>query len=105
MTQEPTDTLHHVIPRSSYFKVYATLIVLTFLTVVAARFDFGAFNTVIAFGIATVKAVLVMAIFMHLKYDDMLHRVIIGAAFFFLVVLYFFCFIDDATRIIERSTL
>jgi hypothetical protein len=31
--------------------------------------------------------------------------VIIGSAFFFLIVLYFFCFIDDSTRIIQHSTL
>lgn len=105
MAHEPSDTVHHVVPQSAYLQVFATLIALTVITVLASRIDFGSFNAVIAFGIATVKAILVMGIFMHLKYDNMLHRVIIGSAFFFLIVLYFFCFIDDSTRIIQHSTL
>ncbi len=96
---------HHIIPLSSYFKVFATLIALTVVTVAAARVDFGAFNAVVAFAIATVKAVLVLAIFMHLKYDDKLNRVIIGAGVFFLILLYFFCIIDIVTRVTEKSVL
>ena len=70
---------HHIIPFDTYIKVFATLIGFTFLTVVASRFDFGELNTIIAFLIATIKAVLVLAFFMHLKYDNLLNRVIIGS--------------------------
>ncbi len=96
---------HHIIPLGTYIKVFVTLIALTAITVLAAQFNFGAGNAVIAFAIATFKASLVMAIFMHLKYDNMLNRVIILSAFFFLVVMFFFCFLDESTRIIQRSTL
>ena len=96
---------NHFIPLGDYIKVFSALIILTIVTVVASRFDFGSLNTVIAFAIATVKATLVLAIFMHLKYDNMLNRVIIASGVFFLVVLYFFCIIDDITRIIQHSTL
>lgn len=96
---------HHVIPVKSYINVFFALIVLTVVTVGAAQIDFGVLNAVVAFGIATVKAVLVMAIFMHLKYDNMMNRVIIGSAFFFLIVMYFFCAVDNGTRILEKSTL
>lgn len=105
MAQKTHDTAHHVVPLATYLKVFATLIGLTFITVAASRVDFGALNAVVAFGIATIKAVLVMAIFMHLKYDDKLNRVIIGAGFFFLVVMYFFCILDEVTRIAQHSTL
>jgi cytochrome c oxidase subunit 4 len=98
-------TDHHVIPVATYLKVFAALIGLTVLTVAAAQVDFGAFNAIVAFGIATVKGVLVLAIFMHLKYDDMLNRVIIGSAFFFLIVMYFFSIVDEVTRIVQHSTL
>jgi cytochrome c oxidase subunit 4 len=99
------DTEHHVIPLQDYVKVFVALIILTVITVAAAQFDFGTFNDIVAFGIATIKAVLVLAIFMHLKYDNMMNRVIIGSSVFFLIVLYFFCTIDEVTRIIEKSTL
>lgn len=99
------DTEHHIIPFATYIKVFVTLIVLTVITVAASRVDFGAFNAVVAFAIASVKAGLVLAFFMHLKYDNMLNRVIILSSVFFLIVLYFFCYLDESTRIIERSTL
>src|SRR5262245_47168476 len=85
----------HHITFDVYIKVFAALIVLTVVTVLAAQFDFGALNTIVAFGIASVKAVLVLAFFMHLKYDNMLNRVIIGSSVFFLIVLYFFCTVDE----------
>lgn len=96
---------HHIIPFDVYMKVFGTLIVLTVVTVLAARVDFGALNAIVAFGIATVKAVLVLAYFMHLKYDNKLNRVIIASGVFFLIVLYFFCTVDEVTRIVEKSTL
>lgn len=96
---------HHMIPFDVYIKVFLALIVLTVITVLAAQVDFGALNAVVAFGIASVKAGLVLAIFMHLKYDNLLNRVIIGSSVFFLIVLYFFCIVDEVTRIVEKSTL
>jgi cytochrome c oxidase subunit 4 len=99
------DTAHHIIPLPVYFKVFATLICLTIITVGAAQIDFGTFNTVIAFAIATVKAVLVAGFFMHLKYDDKMNRVIILSGVFFLIVLYFFCIMDESTRIVVHSAM
>jgi cytochrome c oxidase subunit 4 len=96
---------HHIIPLPTYLKVFAALITLTAITVLVSRFDLGEWNTIVAFLIATVKAVLVLAIFMHLKYDNMLNRVIIFSAAFFLLVLYFFVTIDDVTRVAQSSTL
>ncbi len=96
---------HHVIPLKTYLSVFGVLIFLTVITVLAAKVDFGAFNAVVAFGIASVKAGLVLSIFMHLKYDNMMNRVIIGTSVFFLLVLWFFSILDIATRISQQSTL
>lgn len=99
------DHAHHIIPLSVYIQVITILFVLTGVTVLAARFDFGSLNTIIAFAIATVKAVLVLAFFMHLKYDDMMNRVIILTGAFFLIVMYLFCVLDIGTRVSQSSTL
>ena len=96
---------HHIIPLSTYLKVFAILIALTVVTVAASRIDFGAMNAVIAFAIASVKAGLVLAYFMHLKYDNMMNRVIIASGVFFLLVLYMFVTIDDITRVFVGSAL
>ena len=104
-SNEHHDESHHIIPFPVYFKVFAALITLTAITVVASRIDFGEMNTVVAFGIATIKAILVLGFFMHLKYDNMMNRVIILSSAFFLLVFYFFCILDETTRIIQHSTL
>lgn len=99
------DTAHHIIPMQTYFKVFAGLILLTLITVLAAQVDFGAWNAVVAFGIATIKATLVLGYFMHLKYDDMMNRVIFISGVFFLIVLWFFSILDEVTRVVTQSTL
>lgn len=93
---------HHIIPFSTYIKVFSVLIFLTFITVAASRIDMGFMNEIVAFAIASVKAALVLAIFMHLKYDNMMNRVIIGCSAFFLLVMYFFTIIDQVTRIVQK---
>jgi len=96
---------HHV-TLQTHLSVFAALIGLTILTVVTAKMmDFGAFDAFIAFSIATVKGFLVMAYFMHLKYDEKIYRWIIGSSFFFVFLLFFFCALDLATRILQQSTL
>lgn len=100
-----THSPHHILPLATYFKVFGALICLTVITVAAAQIDFGSFNAIVAFAIATVKAYLVAAIFMHLKYDDKMNRIILAAAVFFLLVLWFFSILDELTRVVQNSTL
>ena len=100
---------HHIISVSTYIKIFAVLIGLTVLTVAVATpvtgVSFGALNALIAFGIASVKAALVLGFFMHLKYDDMMNRVIFGCAVMFLLLLWFVSILDIVTRVAQRSTL
>ncbi|MBK9323047.1 MAG: cytochrome C oxidase subunit IV family protein [Bdellovibrionaceae bacterium] len=98
---------HHITPLETYLKVAGALFALTFLTVIAHHFNnqLGVLAAPIAFLIATVKAVLVMLWFMHLKYDSVMNRVIFGAGFFFLALLLFFSGLDIWTRVAEFSTL
>lgn len=97
---------HHIIPFKMYMKVFAALIFLTFLTVVTAKgMDLSPFNGAVAFIIAATKAALVMAIFMHLKYDAKSNSLIIFSSFVFVLLLFVFCVIDIYTRIPVSSTL
>jgi len=89
---------HHIVPFETYRNILLILLFLTVVTVAASRVDFGFLNTVIAMLIATVKASFVLAIFMHLKYDNMINRVIFGTGFFFLLVLFAFSITDIFTR-------
>lgn len=67
MSDAHADISKHV---KAYIRVFAALAVLTILTVAASRVHFpGEGNTVVALLIAAVKASLVAAIFMHLKWE------------------------------------
>jgi cytochrome c oxidase subunit IV len=107
MAHDTNGEVHaHTVPLSTHLKVFAALIGFTILTVVTAKFtDFGSLNVAISFSIAIAKAFLVMAYFMHLKYDEKIYKLIIGSSFFFVFLLYFFCVLDIGTRIIYQSTL
>jgi cytochrome c oxidase subunit 4 len=96
---------HHIIPLKTYFKVAGALIILTFLTVIFHEMKLGALAGPVAFLIAAVKAALVLLYFMHLKYDNMINRVVFGSGFFFLVLLFAFSALDIWTRITHSSTL
>ncbi len=98
---------HHVTPLSVYLKVAGALFLLTFLTVGfhAIREYTAPFSPLIAFSIAAVKAFLVMAWFMHLKYDTTSNKIIFGTGFLFLLVLVFFCVLDIYTRLSVDSVL
>ncbi len=93
------------IPLKTYFNILVALLILTVVTVAAARVDFGAFNTIIALGIASAKAFLVLGWFMHLKFDDKIYWVMFGTSIFGLVLLYFFSVLDIYTRIMQISPL
>ncbi len=90
--------LYHVMPIGNYFKVFGILLVFTFITILASG-RFGHADVIVAMAIATFKAALVMLFFMHLKYDNMTNRVIIGSGFFFLLVLFAFSTFDLLTRV------
>ena len=58
-----------------------TLLLLTLVTVLATKIDFGAsINLGIAMAIAVIKATLVILFFMHLKYDKIFHTVVFLSA-------------------------
>lgn len=96
---------HHVTPISTYVKVAVALYVLTVATVSFHQMHLGALAAPVAFLIASVKAALVLLWFMHLKHDNMVNRVIFGAGFFFLALLFAFSALDIWTRITVQSVL
>ncbi len=93
------DHHHHIIPIPVYVGVLLILLIGTVITVWVAQFDFGAWNTIIAMLVATIKASFVLGFFMHLKYDNLMNRAIFMSGFFFLLLLIAFSVADIFTRI------
>lgn len=94
---------HHVASSALFFKVLVALLFLTVITVAASRVDFGAANLLIAMLIASVKAALVMSIFMHLKWDTAVNRIMFLSSFLFLALLFLFTLADLSTRGMEEQ--
>lgn len=78
----------HVSSYGFSFAIFAVLIVLTGITVGVAYVDLGWLNTPIALAIAAVKAGVVLAFFMHLRWSTHLMAVvaIIGVLWFIILV-------------------
>jgi cytochrome c oxidase subunit 4 len=81
-----------------YVGVFLALLVLTFLTVEAARHDFGVMNNVVALTIAFTKALLVIAFFMHVRWAGKLVVLVVGSGFVFLGILFLFTMADYVSR-------
>ena len=72
------DHIPHVVSWQFLLGILMALLVLTALTVAAARVDLGSgLNIAVALGIATIKATLVAAFFMHLYWDKPINTVIL----------------------------
>lgn len=78
----PEHAEHHVVTPFTYGIVFITLLIFTGLTVIAAYIDLGIFNPVVALAIATIKAVIVILFFMHIKYQSKLIKMTVAAGFF-----------------------
>jgi len=83
----------------TYLIIGATLLVLTVATTLIAFVNLGPFNPVVALTIATIKALLVILFFMHVKgASEKLTGVIVVAGFFFLAILLSLSLADYLTR-------
>ena len=91
----------HVVPLKTNLAVWLALLVLTGVTTGIAFIDLGPLNTIVALVIATCKALLVVLIFMHVKYaGDKLVKVVVISAVFFLLLLLGLSLADYSTRLL-----
>ena len=77
----------------------------TGLTTGVAFIDLGPFNTVVALAIATVKMLLVILFFMHVRSSPGLTRVVVAAGFFWLALLIAFTLSDETDPPVEPDPL
>lgn len=70
-----------------YYVVFAVLLVLLALTVAVAHTDLGRWGFPIALAIASIKAVLIMLYFMHVRYASPLTQLFACAGFVWLAIM------------------
>ena len=90
----------HVLPSKLYYGIWIALLILTATTVGVAHIDLGPWNVVVALAIASLKAVLVVLFFMHVKYtSEKMTKVVIASAIFWLFILLALSLADYGTRL------
>lgn len=88
----------HIVPYKTFLIVWAVLLVLTGITVAVAQFDLGPLNIWVALGIATLKSGLVVAFFMHMKYEHWLFKISLIATLAILAIFIGLNFFDVLYR-------
>ncbi|HVJ81085.1 MAG TPA: cytochrome C oxidase subunit IV family protein [Planctomycetia bacterium] len=88
----------HVSTPQQLLAVFAALIVLTFITVWISRgpYDFGWISLPVALFVATIKAGLVMAFFMHLRHDRPFNILAFCSGYLFLALFLWFVLLDSS---------
>jgi cytochrome c oxidase subunit IV len=90
----------HVMSSKFYYTIWIALLCLTGITAAVSFVDLGPLNVVVALVIATVKALLVVLFFMHVKYtSEKLTKIVIVSAIFWLFLLLALSMADYATRL------
>lgn len=88
----------HLSSAQFYWGIFGALVLLTVATVKVSYYDFGSANIIIALLIATVKASLVAAFFMHLRHDNLFNTIAFLAAFLFLAIFILLTYDDMGQR-------
>lgn len=88
----------HIVPIRTYVLVFVTLLAMTGLTTLAAFADLGPLSNLVAMGIATFKASLVVLFFMHVRYSSKLTFLVVAAGLFWLAILIALTLADYFTR-------
>lgn len=88
----------HVSSTFFYIAIFAALICLTIATVGQSYVDLGKLNLAVVILIASLKASLVVAFFMHLRWDNKFNALMFVSAIFFIGVFFAYTMNDTERR-------
>ena len=89
---------HHIMPLKMYFSVFGALLVLTVATIGVSHLALPEpWAIIVAMIVALMKATLVAAFFMHLKYEEQFFTFILVGSLLFMGLFFFFTFSDFMT--------
>jgi cytochrome c oxidase subunit 4 len=85
---------HHIVPYKVYFYILALLITFTFLSIGITKINLGEYSVLGAMIFATIKSILVLAWFMHLKFDQPFLRIMVVFVVLVFFAVIFITFLD-----------
>ncbi|NJM16492.1 MAG: cytochrome-c oxidase [Bacteroidales bacterium] len=89
---------HHIVGYGTYALILLGLLILTLVTVAVTNVELGPLTVTVALLIASVKAALVLVYFMHLKFDNRIFALMVGAVLLLMVVVFVITFLDYSFR-------
>jgi len=89
---------HHIVSYRTYGLILLLLLVLTGTSVAITQIELSKWSTAMALVLAGTKSVFVLAIFMHLRFDQRIYRVMATLIFLLLVVVIVITFLDYLYR-------
>jgi len=89
---------HHIIPYKNFLLILALLIVLTLTSVAITQIELSSWATTAALLIAGVKSTFVLIIFMHLKYDLRMFKIMAGLIIALVIVVILITMLDYSFR-------
>jgi len=85
---------NHVSSDSLNWKILVILLILTTISILAIKIHLGAFTVALALTLASIKVTIVLTYFMHLKFENLLLRIMVGGVFLLFAVVIAITFID-----------
>lgn len=90
---------HHISSYNSHIITLIALLILTIITVAVTSIELGPFTVTVALLIACVKVFIVLAFFMHLKFDRKIFKIMVGAVMLLFLAVVLLTFVDYAFRV------
>jgi len=72
-----SDTNHHIVSYRTYGLILLLLLVLTATSVAVTQIELSRWATLAALLLASTKSAFVLAVFMHLKFDQTIYKVMV----------------------------
>ncbi len=93
-----SDEKKHIVPYRVYVIILVALVALTLLSIGITDIELGKYTVAGALIFAVVKSFLVLTYFMHLKYDKLYIKLMVGFVFAILAVTIIVTFLDYLYR-------
>lgn len=88
------ENTHHIVPYRTYALILLLLLVFTATSVAVTQIELTRWSTMVALLLAGIKTSLVLAVFMHLKFDKPIFRIMAILIILLLIVVMVVTFLD-----------
>jgi cytochrome c oxidase subunit 4 len=89
---------HHIVPYRTYVFILIVLLLCTFISIAVTNIELGELTVTAALVLASIKSFLVLAYFMHLKFDKPYIRIMVGFVFMVFLAVIVITFFDYLFR-------